>query len=205
MARENNRHKGDSKETLGKVIASNLFSLLKIFLLCLVAVYGTFNYLVKPTWIYGVSMYPTLKDGAFVVSNAFVGHFMDVHRQDIVIAYDSKFAPVVIVKRVIGLPGDTIYAKNDIVYVNGKPLDEPYLESDYARTFRELQGSFTSDFGPVTLGEDEYFLMGDNRVKSEDSRVRGPIKRDAIIIGVVYEKSKRKKTKGSLGYSFDDL
>ena len=150
MARENNRHKGDSKETLGKVIASNLFSLLKIFLLCLVAVYGTFNYLVKPTWIYGVSMYPTLKDGAFVVSNAFVGHFMDVHRQDIVIAYDSKFAPVVIVKRVIGLPGDTIYAKNDIVYVNGKPLDEPYLESDYARTFRELQGSFTSDFGPVT-------------------------------------------------------
>jgi signal peptidase I len=181
MARENNRHKGDSKETLGKVIASNLFSLLKIFLLCLVAVYGTFNYLVKPTWIYGVSMYPTLKDGAFVVSNAFVGHFMDVHRQDIVIAYDSKFAPVVIVKRVIGLPGDTIYAKNDIVYVNGKPLDEPYLESDYARTFRELQGSFTSDFGPVTLGEDEYFLMGDNRVKSEDSRVRGPIKRDAIM------------------------
>lgn len=180
MARENNRHKADSKETLGKVIASNLFSLLKIFLLCLVAVYGTFNYLVKPTWIYGVSMYPTLKDGAFVASNAFVGHFMDVHRQDIVIAYDSKFAPVVIVKRVIGLPGETIYAKNDVVYINGEPLDEPYLNSDYARTFRELQGSFTADFGPVTLGEDEYFLMGDNRVKSEDSRVRGPIKRDAI-------------------------
>lgn len=180
MARENNRHKGDSKETLGKVIASNLFSLLKIFLLCLVAVYGTFNYLVKPTWIYGVSMYPTLKDGAFVVSNAFVGHFMDVHRQDIVIAYDSDFAPVVIVKRVIGLPGETIYAKNDVVYIDGKPLDEPYLNSDYARTFRELQGSFTADFGPVTLGEDEYFLMGDNRVKSEDSRVRGPVKRESI-------------------------
>ncbi|MEY8379502.1 signal peptidase I [Ileibacterium valens] len=91
----------------------------------------------------------------------------------------DRYSPVIIdfdnsdslwVKRVIGLPNEKIEAKNGKVYVNDIPLDEPYLSKD----------RMTSDFGPVVLKEDEYWVMGDNRPVSQDSRVIGPVKADRI-------------------------
>jgi signal peptidase I len=77
------------------------------------------------------------------------------------------------VKRVIGLPNETVSAKGR-VYVDGKALAESYLP----------KGTMTSDLAPVTVPPDDYWLMGDNRGNSKDSRVFGPIRR-AAIIGVV--------------------
>lgn len=185
MAGLKNRHTEESKETLGKVIASNLFSLLKIFLVCFVLVYSVVNFGVKPVKVYGGSMYPTLKDGSFALSNAFKGRFLDIERYDIVVAYDPAItkSAMTIIKRVIALPGESVYAKDDVVYVNGKPLKEPYIadkNNNFAKTTRELEGNFTDDFGPYTLKEDEYFLMGDSRKLSDDSRTFGPFKRSSI-------------------------
>jgi signal peptidase I len=75
-----------------------------------------------------------------------------------------------LVKRVIGLPGEKVLVKNAQVQVNGKALDEPYVEtaSDYR-------------YGPLTLGPEEYFVLGDNRPESKDSHVWGPVKKDAFI------------------------
>lgn len=170
------KHRQSKNDSIVKVILSNLFSLLKIFFVCIVLVYLTANFVVRPFRVSGDSMYPTIRSGEFGFGNAYGGHFLGVQRGDIVIAYEGG---VEWIKRVIGVPGETIEGKEDTVYINGKPLKEPYVNNDFANNVR-LTEPFMHDFKKVTLGEDEYFLMGDNRYISKDSREVGPFKRKQI-------------------------
>ena len=75
------------------------------------------------------------------------------------------------IKRIIGLPGETVQGKDGAVFVNGNELVEPYLPG----------GTFTSDFGPITVPKDQLWVMGDNRGNSADSRVFGTIEEDKIV------------------------
>ena len=148
---EKDRHRLEEHESLAGVIFSNLFSLLKIFLVCFVLVYLTANYLVRPLRVQGGSM------------------------------YDKKKTHTYWVKRVIGLPGERIRASGDTVYINDTAIQEPYLDNDYADSIRLAENyKFTEDFDEVQLGEDEYYLMGDNRYASKDSREMGAFKRGDI-------------------------
>lgn len=178
---EKDRHKAEDKESLLQVILSNMISLLKIFLVCFVLVYFTANFIIRPMRVQGSSMYPTLKSGEFGLGNAFSGHFQEIKRGDIVIVYDRQRTHTFWIKRVIGLPNERIRAKDDVVYINDVPLEEPYLDNDYAESIRLTEDfCFTEDFDEVQLQEDEYFLMGDNRYASKDSREIGPFKREDI-------------------------
>ncbi len=80
------------------------------------------------------------------------------------------------IKRVIGLPGETIEIKNKVVYINGAPLDEPYVRHTKANTL-----PVRDNFGPYTVPEGRYFMLGDNREGSHDSRWWGPVKREKIV------------------------
>ena len=160
-------------------IKYELLDLLKTFIICFIAVFLLTTFVVKPVRVDGRSMYPTLEDGEVGLMNVFSAKFTDIDRFDVVVAYNEESGENW-VKRVIGLPGDTVYAKDDVVYVNGLPIEEPYLDTDYVNQIRERGDYFTQDFDKITLGEDEYFLMGDNRVVSYDSRRVGPFKRDYI-------------------------
>ena len=80
----------------------------------------------------------------------------------------------VFVKRVVGLPGDTVELRHGTLYVNGEKYDEPYVKDEY-RTGR------INDFGPVTVPEGRYFVLGDHRNSSNDSRFVGAISRDMIL------------------------
>ena len=122
-------------------------------------------YVVTPIRVNGLSMYDTLEGDEIMI----LWKLGEIERYDIVVA-DVKVSESddVVIKRVYGLPGETISCEDGKIYINGSLIEDEY-------GYRE-----TSDFGPVTLGENEYFLLGDNREISLDSRVFGKVTRDEI-------------------------
>ncbi|HEX9368720.1 MAG TPA: signal peptidase I [Vicinamibacterales bacterium] len=113
------------------------------------------------------------------------------------------------IKRVIGLPGETIELKNKKVYVNGKPLDEPYVHflTPPSNDYQEITSSDVRErFGPVTVPGERYFVMGDNRDNSQDSRYwgflpRSYVKGRALLIYWSYESGREDYVDEGLGAS----
>jgi signal peptidase I len=145
------------------------------------------TYVVQSFSIPSLSMYPTLKVGDRIIVDKLSYHLHGVQRGDIVVfasppLEDQEYADLV--KRVIGLPGETISAKDGHVYINGKRLNEPWLPPGPASYTGALPGDAHPQFdlpGPVKIPPGEYFVMGDNRLDSEDSRFFGPIPRSLIV------------------------
>ncbi|NDV18844.1 signal peptidase I [Pseudodesulfovibrio sp. JC047] len=100
----------------------------------------------------------------------------DPERGDIIVFKFPEDESKDFIKRVIGLPGETLEVRNKVVYINGQPLDEPYTQ--HIKTSRV---PIRDDFGPYTVPEGQYFVMGDNREGSYDSRWWGPVKREKIV------------------------
>jgi signal peptidase I len=99
-----------------------------------------------------------------------------VHRGDIMALWSPQTPDMRLVKRVIGLPGETLEVRHRDVYINGTKLDEPYaVHTD------PIQFPQRDNFGPITLGPDQFFMMGDNRDNSNDSRFWGPAPRQSFI------------------------
>ena len=148
-------------------------------------------YIVKPYRVPTPSMANTVKAGERVLIDRTVYHYRSIRRGDIV-AFRGPQAVnhIVLLKRVVGLPGDTLSLSGGRLCVNGKPLDEPYLRSGDGSVTQTLPatgyGAPASD-GPWTLARaytvpaGHYFMMGDNREDSFDSRFWGPIARSDVI------------------------
>ena len=139
------------------------------------------KFVASPVEVDGSSMYPTLVDGQRAFSGILTRKINGIKRFQIVTAY-LEARDELIVKRVIGLPGETLEIRDDVLYINGEPVEQAFLNEDYMRQDMQAYGRdyFTADFGPITLGEDEYFIMGDNRPHSADARVFGPFKESDI-------------------------
>lgn len=146
-------------------------------------VFALTTYMIKPIYVQGSSMYPTLQEGAIGISNIFVTSFREIERFDVVIVKSPTKQKEEWIKRVIALPKETIQYKHDVLYINGLAVQEPYLDSQYMN-HKKIQYDtpcFTEDFGPMVLGEDEYFMMGDNRHISNDSRQVGTFHKEQIL------------------------
>ncbi len=125
-------------------------------------------------------MYPTLKDGDFGFSNVISVKLSKLERFDIVII-NSPLGDDKLVKRIVGFPGEQVDYIEDVLYIDGKPVEESFLNQNYMNEFYATSDTpFTKDFS-VTLGDNEYYCIGDNRPNSSDSRVFGPISEDSII------------------------
>ena len=127
------------------------------------------------TRVDGKSMLNTLHHDDMLFVNKIGKHFHDYERGDIVILNAPDYPNRLYVKRVVGVPGDTVTLKDEKVYLNGEELNEPYTSVDYT-----LQ---TSDTYEWYLLDNQYFVMGDNRAEgaSNDSRNYGPVEKDEIV------------------------
>lgn len=121
--------------------------------------------------VVGPSMSPTLRDG----SPMLISLNAKIDRKDVIV-FEQEGESRYLVKRIIGMPGETIQIKNNVIYIDGEPL------TDVVAIEMENYGIAAE---PVTLGENEYFVMGDNRNNSSDSRVFGAISGDDILGEVV--------------------
>ena len=137
--------------------------------------------IVVPVKIQGDSMYPTLHDKDTLIVNKLYLNRSDIKRFDIVVLMSNKLNQDII-KRVIGLPGDNIVFKDDKLYINGTYYVEDYLDKDYIEEAKEKYNAklFTEDF-EITLDNDEIFVLGDNRLRSSDSRTLETFKYSDII------------------------
>ncbi len=124
----------------------------------------------KPYEIPTASMDPTIQPSDRVLTNRFIYHFRDVHRGDIIVFDPPEFlhSDVPFVKRVIGVPGDTVEVKDRTVYVNGRPFDVAGAAQPKYR------------YGPVTVPQERLFVLGDNRNNSVDSHEWDFLSRDAV-------------------------
>ncbi len=157
-------------------------------------------YIWSPVTVDGHSMDPTLQDQEHLI----MVRTTSIERFDIVVAAedDGTGSEKLIVKRVIGMPGDTIHYENDVLYVNDKEVDEPYLD-DYLAAFAKDKLQDTYSYNPqfqavaqaataftldangsasftVTVPQGQYFLLGDDRLVSQDSRRVGNFDKSAI-------------------------
>jgi signal peptidase I len=150
----------------------------KYALLALIIVIPFRMYVAQPFIVSGASMSPTFETGQYLIIDQLSYHFEDPHRGEVIIfrfpGDPSKF----FIKRLIGLPGETVELRGEDIFIRNTEtgeefmLDEPYLNGV------ELKG----DFLTVTLEEGEYFVMGDNRTASSDSRMWGPVP-ERLIVG----------------------
>jgi signal peptidase I len=123
-------------------------------------------FLYQPVKVEGTSMAPLLSDQERIFINKFVYRFEDIHRGDVVVFWYPLDRSKSFIKRVIGLPGETVDIRHGLLYVNGQLIPEPYVPPQYTDV---------TDFGPVRVPKDSYFVMGDHRISSNDSRVFGPV------------------------------
>ena len=127
-------------------------------------------FLAQATRVYGSSMEPNLHTDQRLVVEKVTYRLHGPHRGDVVVLRMPDRGPELLIKRVIGLPGETIEIRNGIVHINQQPLDESYLVR-----------STGSTYGPTRVPEGHVFVMGDNRGASNDSRVFGPVSLDRVV------------------------
>ncbi len=146
------------KKSFGK----ELLSWLKELLVAALVILLVSAFLIQPVWVRGESMCDTLQDGEMMLVTKPEYLFGDPAFGDVVICRYPGRGLTPFVKRVMGLPGDVIEIRDNVVYRNGEAVEEPYLTPE-----RNDNGF---DMEPFALGEKEYFVMGDNRDWSHDSR-----------------------------------
>lgn len=158
------------KDNKGK----SFFKSLLPYIVIVIVVVLIRTFIVTPGIVNGESMEDTLYDGDFVLVNK-IGLLFGIDRFDIVVVriggnrdgYGNKTKEDTIIKRVIGLPGDTVKYADNVLYINGEKVETP------------IEFELTDNFTMEALS-DEYIVLGDNRNVSKDSRVIGPVKRSQI-------------------------
>ncbi len=147
-------------------------------------------YAVKPYRIPSASMASTLRPGDRVLVNRVVYHLRDPQRGDVLVFRFPRDPSVVFIKRVVGAPGDVLQVKEGRLYVNGRRTSEPYVHRtggslDPTLAMGPMDGSTMpkpwSLASPYTVPPHSYFVMGDNRTDSDDSRDWGVVPRSAVI------------------------
>jgi len=139
-------------------------------------------FFMQPHQVNGQSMEPNFQSGDYLLTDKVSYRIAEPQRGDIVVFHAPETANCAkgtgcdFIKRILAMPGETVAIHNGVVLVDGQVLSEPYIPN----AVQTLPGNFT-DNGSITLGSEEYFVVGDNRSHSSDSRSWGPIHRSDIV------------------------
>ena len=143
--------------------------------------YLVINFAIQTVHVMGLSMYPTVGDNDYLVAAKIDYRLHAPQRGDIVIMRDPYDASRDFIKRIVGMPGDRVLIRGGEVYINGHQLSEPYLNHETWTDNADWPASGQQDAADgMLMPSDEYFVMGDNRNHSSDSRLFGPVHRDQI-------------------------
>jgi signal peptidase I len=165
-----------------KKLLYTIWELAEVLFIALIAVVAIKYFLIQPFIVNGASMEPSFYDGDYLLIDELSYHFTDPKRGDVVVFKSPQDTSSYFIKRVIGLPGERVEIQDKTVLIYPKADPDGFeLRESYLEDFRNnWQGAPII----VTLKEGEYFVMGDNRINSYDSRFWGPLSRDSII-GIV--------------------
>ena len=179
MAAEHERAAGAATND-GSAASSLLREVAEVVVLAVILYIGI-SFAIQAVHVEGLSMFATLDDDDYLIANKIDYRIHAPQRGDIIILRPPTSNSTDFIKRVIALPGEKLLIRGGVVYINGHRLDEPYLPE-----------AWTTDNNYPTNGSDgqlippnEYFVMGDNRTDSQDSRYFGPISRSLIVGHVV--------------------
>lgn len=156
--------------------SSLLREVFEVVVLAVILYFGI-SFAVQAVHVEGLSMYATLDDNDYLIANKIDYRLHSPQRGDIIILRPPSDNSKDFIKRVIALPGEKLLIRDSVVYINGHRLDEPYLPE--AWTTLNNPAPWSQGDG-VVIPPNEYFVMGDNRNRSQDSRIFGPIDRDRI-------------------------
>ncbi|OEG00378.1 signal peptidase I [Vulcanibacillus modesticaldus] len=146
----------------------NIYEWLKSLVIAALLAYIIHTFLFAIVIVSGPSMEPTLHNGERLILNKIVYKIHPPERGDIIVFHATETDDYI--KRVIGIPGDKIEFKNNQLFVNGQPVEEPYLGDVY-----------TGDISPFTVPDETLYVLGDNRNNSSDSRIFGPVAIDKVV------------------------
>ena len=180
-------------------IVSIIWSWIWSFIVAFIIVGVVYIFLGRPFTVSGASMYPTLHNGDRMI----LSKIGEINRFDVVVlkAPDEN---VEYIKRVIGMPGDTLEMKQGVLYINGKKIEQPFINTEALQKQTVFIDDFTlqSLIGETKISEGKYFVMGDNRGVSKDSRMIGLIDRKAIEGKAVFTIWPMNQFGGQKNYSY---
>lgn len=163
---------------------SDALSFIKVFVISAAVILLFVNFIAHPVTVEGRSMVPTLQDGEYGFTSILSAKTSKPQRGEVVVVdMEENGKQAYWVKRIIGMPNETVSIKDGVVYINDEALDESaYMDEEYVQSMIDQYGYFMEDMEPVTLKDNEYFVMGDNRIVSKDSRnpAVGPVQESQI-------------------------
>ncbi|HLR91538.1 MAG TPA: signal peptidase I [Atopostipes sp.] len=175
------KHSSKKKnKTKNNSLTKDILSTLLYIAFLFVAFFVIQRYFFEPVVVDGDSMEPTLDHGDYLLLNK----FSDIERFDIVVfPPPDEEEETLYIKRVIGMPGDTVEYRNDELYINNEPIEEDFLEysSDDLNFYPSGNFSLLTLLGEEEVPPGQYFVLGDNRLNSRDSRGFGFVDEESII------------------------
>ncbi|MFA6511604.1 MAG: signal peptidase I [Patescibacteria group bacterium] len=172
------REEGDVLPSFWKSFGSFTIEILKVLIIAAAIVVPVRYFLVQPYYVKGASMEPTFHDNEYLVIDRLSYRLHDVKRGDVVVLSDPRETEEFLIKRVIGLPGEKVEIRGGYVTISNTETPSGFVldETEYLPS-----GRTTSGDSVTTLEVDEYFVLGDNRSSSLDSRSFGAAKREDIV------------------------
>lgn len=163
-----------------------IFEILAVVLISIYIIYG---FIAQPFLVQGASMEPNFSSGDYLLVDEATYRFREPERGEVIVFRNPSNTSEFFIKRIVGLPGEEVVINDNDVAIDGEQIDEVYL-----RGATNVEGQYI-----FQLDEDEFFVMGDNRPQSFDSRSWGPLG-DGLIIGVVRLRFWPPAAFGSLAY-----